>query len=65
MFEIPIEELVDKTGSVFKLVNLAARRTMELNDGYKPKVEDVSAKKTAIIALHEIASGKIQYNSGK
>ena len=61
MIEIPIEDLVKQTGSIFKLVILAAKRTSELTDGYKAKVE-TSNKKLSAIALEEIAEGKIDFN---
>ena len=60
MTEIPIEDLIKQTGSIFKLVILAAKRTAELTEGYKPKVE-VGNKKLSAVALQEIAEGKIEF----
>ncbi len=60
MTEMPIEDLIKQTGSIFKLVILAAKRTTELTEGYKPKV-DATNKKLAAVALQEIAEGKIEF----
>ncbi|MFH1094556.1 MAG: DNA-directed RNA polymerase subunit omega [Candidatus Omnitrophota bacterium] len=60
MTEIPIEDLLKQTGSIFKLVILAANRTAELTDGYKAKVDTIN-KKLSAIALQEIAEGKVQF----
>lgn len=53
-----------KTGSVYKLVVLAARRASELNEG-APKLVDSESKKTSTIALEEIAQGKVSYRVSK
>jgi len=57
---IPIEQLLDKTdNSIYKLVILAAKRTLEIAEG-KPKLVDVnSSLKSSSIALEEIARGKV------
>lgn len=58
---IPMQELVDKVGSVYKLVILAARRAIELNQG-AGKLVDISPKaKLSTVALEEIREGKIYY----
>jgi len=61
MVDIPIEDLYDKTGSVFKLVILASKRTLELTNGSPPRVEISKSIKPSIIALHEIAAGKVKF----
>ena len=61
MIKIPMEDLLKKTNSTFKLVNLAARRTVELNEGYKAKIEVAPDTKNCAIALTEIADGKIEF----
>ena len=60
MTEIPIEDLIKQTGSIFKLVILAAKRTSELTDGFKAKV-DTKHKKLSAVALEEIAEGKVEF----
>ena len=58
---IPVEELLDKVASRYKLVILASRRAGELNNG-APRLVDISPKeKILIIALEEIREGKIGY----
>ncbi len=63
MIEVPIEDLLEKTGSIFKLAMLEAKMTSELNEGYKPKIEVSKSKKNAAIALKEIALGKINFTT--
>ncbi|MBI4227035.1 MAG: DNA-directed RNA polymerase subunit omega [Candidatus Omnitrophica bacterium] len=56
---IPIEPLLEKVGSIYKLVIIAARRALELNDG-APRLVDADAKaKPSTVALAEIAAGKV------
>ena len=57
---IPIEELLKKTNSIYKLVILASRRALELNDG-APKLVKTDSDKSSIIALQEILSGKVTF----
>jgi DNA-directed RNA polymerase subunit omega len=62
MVEIPLEDLIKKTDSLFKLVNLASRRALQLNDGATPLIEDADPNtKLANIALKEILAGKVIY----
>ena len=60
MIDIPIEELIKKIGSVYKLVNLSARRAAELNVGMPPLVQSES-KKATTVALEEIRQGLVTY----
>ncbi len=59
MTYISIEELLKKTGSVYKLVILASRRALELNKGAVPLVKEKKTSKLSTIALREIQEGKI------
>ncbi len=56
-----MEKLLEKTsGSLYKLVILAARRALELSDG-SPKLVDAGPKeKPGTIVLREIAAGKVR-----
>ena len=56
-----IDKLLDKIQSIYKLVILAARRTIELADGGQKLVEMRADAKPANIALQEIIEGKITY----
>ena len=56
---IPVEKLLEKAGSVYKLVIVAAKRALELSEG-SPKLVAAGAKeKPALTALREIAEGKV------
>jgi DNA-directed RNA polymerase subunit omega len=56
---VSIENLLDKTdNSIYKLVILASKRALELNEG-SPKLVETERKKIATVALEEIREGKI------
>ena len=61
----PIEELLPKTGySIYKLVRLAAKRSLELADGSPHLINGVHVDaKTPTIALDEIRAGKVVIKS--
>jgi len=60
------EKLLDKScGSVYKLVNLAAQRALEIAEGQPVLVDDKATVKPSTIALHEIAQGKVECRSAK
>lgn len=61
---VSMENLLDKTGSVYKLVILASRRALELNEG-SPKLVETDSKKISVIALEEIRDGKISIKEKK
>ena len=57
--------LLDKEGSRYKIVILAARRALELSEG-APKLVDADPKaKPSIVALKEISEGKVTYRVKK
>lgn len=56
---VPIEPLLGKIGSLYKLVILAARRALELNGGSPPLLEGEGKRKPSTVALDEIAGGKV------
>lgn len=65
MSYVPMEDLLEKVGSRYKLVVLASRRAMELNEG-KPRLVDISPKaKISTIALEEIRKGKVNYKKSE
>ena len=62
MQDIDRDDLLDKTGSVYKLVVLAALRSIELSDGAAKLVDAPATEgKPLNIALREILEGKITY----
>ncbi|MBI3321047.1 MAG: DNA-directed RNA polymerase subunit omega [Candidatus Omnitrophica bacterium] len=60
MAQVPIEELLKRCGSVYRLVILAAKRAKELSEGSPPLVESPHRKATSV-ALEEILQGKVLY----
>ena len=65
MSYIPVEDLLDKVDSRYKLVILASRRAGELNNGGQ-RLIDISPKaKISTIALEEIREGRITYKEAK
>lgn len=61
MQEPQIDKLLDKTHSIYKLIILASRRTIELADGAQKLVDAPADAKPANIAMKEIIEGKIEY----
>ena len=62
---IAIEQLLDKAdNSIYKLVMLAAKRTLEIAEG-QPRLAPVdSSLKPSSIALEEIAEGRVRLKKG-
>lgn len=57
----PIDKLMDKIHSIYKLVILSSRRTIELADGAQKLVNASADAKPSEIAIEEIIEGKISY----
>ncbi|MFA5146508.1 MAG: DNA-directed RNA polymerase subunit omega [Candidatus Omnitrophota bacterium] len=57
----PIDKLYDKAGSTYKLVIMASRRAVELNEGAGKLVDATPDMKPGAIALKEILEGKISF----
>ncbi len=53
------ERMIEETGSLYKLCNLAAMRAMELNAGMKSLVDTHPKEKNTTIAIREIIAGKV------
>ena len=62
MAQVPIEGLLKRCGSIYKLVILAAKRAKEVSEGSPPLVETTQRKATSI-ALEEILQGKVLYKA--
>lgn len=62
MAYVPLEKMIDKNPSIYKLVLVAAERANELLEGSKPLIETQS-KKSTTIALQEVFEGKVYYKS--
>ncbi len=55
------DKMLDKSEkSIYKLVNLAAKRALEIAEGQPKLVADSAAVKPSTVALHEIANGKVE-----
>jgi len=61
MAEVPVQDMMKRVGSVFKLVLVASQRTVQLIEGAKPLVETKKNMKLGTIALLEIAEGKLEF----
>jgi DNA-directed RNA polymerase subunit omega len=60
MAQAPIEDLLKRCSSIYRLVILAAKRAKEIADGAPPLVHTPQRKVTSI-ALEEILQGKVLY----
>ena len=58
MQQAPIDELLKRCPSIYKLVVVAAKRAKELSEG-APKLVETDHKKVSSIALEEIRQGKV------
>ncbi|MEK7338690.1 MAG: DNA-directed RNA polymerase subunit omega [candidate division NC10 bacterium] len=58
---VPIEEILDKTDSKFRLVIIAAKRSKQVNRGAPSLIQTRSVKPT-YIALEEVAAGCVDYS---
>ncbi len=56
---IPIEKLLQRAGSLYKLVTVASKRALEISEGSPKLVAGNLKEKPALTALREIAEGKI------
>ncbi len=67
MSYVPLEEILDKSGgSLYKLVNAASKRALELAEGAQILAEEAKAiSKPTMKALLEIRAGKISYALAK
>ena len=61
MPDTDIQKLLNKVGSLYKLVVLTSMRAVELSDGAANLTGDKPDPKTINAALKEIAEGRIEY----
>lgn len=64
MAYVAVQDLLAKTGSIYKLVVLASMRAVELNAG-APKLVEGDGEKASSIALEEIIQGKVKLQRAK
>ncbi|RJO65449.1 MAG: DNA-directed RNA polymerase subunit omega [Candidatus Omnitrophota bacterium] len=62
MTDIALEKLLENSkGSVYKLVVLASKRALEIAEGQPRLIEGSASVKPSILALQEMAEGKVKY----
>ncbi len=61
MARVTVEDCLEKVDNRFLLVMLAARRVKQLYKGAKPTIRNAGGNKQVVLALREIASGKVGY----
>ena len=59
MPKISTEKLLEQSGGKYTLLEMAFQRTHQLNSGFLPVIK-TSSKKNGMIALQEIAEGKVR-----
>jgi DNA-directed RNA polymerase omega subunit len=59
MFKVSTQKLMKMSGGKYTLLEMAFERTHQLNNGAMPTLKTAS-KKNAMIALQEIAGGKVR-----
>lgn len=64
MSYVPVQDLLSKTNSIYKLVVLASKRAVELSAG-APRLVETDGEKISSIALEEIARGKVKLRAEK
>jgi DNA-directed RNA polymerase subunit omega len=61
MARVTVEDCLEKVENRFLLVMLGAKRVKQLFKGSKPLIENKGNNKNVVIALREIAAGKLGY----
>lgn len=59
---VPLEDLMKQIGSRYKLTLVSAQRANELITG-APALVETKSKKPGVVALEEIAKGKVRYET--
>ncbi len=65
MKNISMDELFAKTGSIYKLCNMAAVRAMELNSGARKLLDSDPKEKVTTTAIREIAADVVSLKKSK
>lgn len=61
MARITVEDCLRQVPNRFLLVMIGAKRTKQLYKGAQPLIENKAGNKKVVLALREIAAGKIEY----
>ena len=62
MARVTVEDCLEKVDNRFLLVMLAAKRVKQLYKGARPLIENKSDNKNVVLALREIAVGKVNFD---
>ncbi|HRZ80253.1 MAG TPA: DNA-directed RNA polymerase subunit omega [bacterium] len=60
MARVTVEDCLEKVSNRLELIILAAKRTRQLLDGAEPLISNAKGNKEPIVALREVAAGKIK-----
>ena len=61
MARVTVEDCLEKVDNRFLLVMLASKRVKQLYKGTKPLIENKADNKNVVLALREIAAGKVSF----
>lgn len=61
MARITVEDCLKQVPNRFLLAMVAAKRTKQLYKGSQPLIENKAGNKKIVLALREVAAGKVDY----
>ncbi|BCR05174.1 DNA-directed RNA polymerase subunit omega [Desulfuromonas versatilis] len=61
MARITVEDCLRQIPNRFLLVMVSAKRAKQLYKGAQPLIENKAANKKVVLALREVAAGKVEY----
>ena len=61
MARITVEDCLHQVPNRFLLVMVAAKRTKQIYKGSQPLIDNKAGNKKVVLALREIAAGKVDY----
>ena len=64
MARVTVEDCLEKVDNRFLLVMLASKRVKQLFKGARPLIDNRAMNKNVVVALREIAAGKISCELG-
>jgi len=62
MARVTVEDCLDVVPNRFLLAMVAAKRSKQLYKGAEPLIENKSGNKKIVVALREIAAGKVEFD---
>ena len=61
MARVTVEDCLEKVDNRFLLVMLSSKRVKQLFKGSKPLIDNKADNRNVVVALREIAAGKVSY----